>query len=98
MVLSSSPRGSLRQLNKINKARQRGYCTHPLHYLHGHQNIVPGLEAALTGAAVGETRNVTVAPADGYGERDEDMILRVPREQLPPDLTPEVGMVLGMEK
>lgn len=69
----------------------------PLHYLHGHQNIVPGLEAALTGAAVGETRNVTVAPADGYGERDEDMILRVPREQLPPDLTPEVGMVLGME-
>jgi FKBP-type peptidyl-prolyl cis-trans isomerase SlyD len=69
----------------------------PLYYLHGHQNIVPGLEAALTGAAVGETRNVTVAPAEGYGERDEDMILKVPREQLPPDLTPEVGMVLGME-
>lgn len=69
----------------------------PLPYLHGHQNIVPGLEKALTGVAVGETRNVVVSPEEGYGEREEGLVLDVPRNQLPEDLEPEVGMSLDME-
>ncbi len=69
----------------------------PLPYLHGHQNIVPGLETALTGAAVGETKKVTVSPEDGYGVREEEMVLHVPRDQLPPEMKPEVGMTVGME-
>lgn len=69
----------------------------PLWYLHGHENIVPGLESALTGAAVGDQKNVTVSPEEGYGVREEEMVLTVPRDQLPPELEPEVGMELGME-
>lgn len=51
----------------------------PLFYLHGHGNIVPGLEAQLTGKAVGERVAATVAPADGYGERNDAAVQRVPR-------------------
>lgn len=69
----------------------------PMPYLHGHENIVPGLEAALTGVAVGETKKVTVSPEDGYGVFEKDLVLRVPRSELPDEMTPEVGMTLAME-
>jgi FKBP-type peptidyl-prolyl cis-trans isomerase SlyD len=50
----------------------------PLWYLHGGGNLVAGLEKALGGKAVGDTVDVTLAPADGYGERDAKEIRNVP--------------------
>ena len=52
----------------------------PLVYLHGAQNIIPGLENALEGKAVGDEVEVTVAPEDAYGERSDDRIQQVPIE------------------
>ena len=52
----------------------------PMPYLHGYGNIIPGLEAELEGASVGDKLTVTVAPKDGYGERIEQMVQVVPRE------------------
>ncbi len=69
----------------------------PLQYLHGHGNIVPGLEAALDGAEVGAAMKVDVAPEEGYGTHDPGRIARIGREQLPPDLEPKVGMQLGAQ-
>lgn len=62
----------------------------PLAYIHGHGNIIPGLENALAGLRKGEKLKVTVAPADGYGERDESMVQAVPRSafQGVDDITP----------
>jgi FKBP-type peptidyl-prolyl cis-trans isomerase SlyD len=54
----------------------------PLAYLHGSGNLVPGLENALEGKRAGEKFSVTVAPADGYGVRDEQLIQRVPKRSL----------------
>lgn len=51
----------------------------PLVYLHGHGNIISGLESALVGKAVGDKLNVRVAPADAYGERNDTMIQQVPK-------------------
>lgn len=51
----------------------------PLTYLHGLGNIIPGLESALTGRAVGDKFTVSVAPAEGYGERDDAMVQSVPK-------------------
>ena len=51
----------------------------PLAYLHGLGNIIPGLENALTGRAVGDKFTVTIPPADGYGERDNEMVQSVPK-------------------
>ncbi len=66
----------------------------PLTYLHGEGQIVPGLESALEGLAVGDSRQVVVAPADGYGEHDPRGVQEVPRTAFPPDFKPEVGMEL----
>ena len=52
----------------------------PLIYLHGAGNIVPGLEQALTGRGVGDKFDVAVAPEEGYGLRQEQMIQIVPRD------------------
>jgi FKBP-type peptidyl-prolyl cis-trans isomerase SlyD len=51
----------------------------PLAYLHGFGNIIPGLENALAGRAAGERFTVSIAPDEGYGERDDAMVQSVPR-------------------
>lgn len=52
----------------------------PLSYIHGHSQIVPGLEQALEGREPGDHFQVQVPPELGYGERDESSFERVPRE------------------
>jgi FKBP-type peptidyl-prolyl cis-trans isomerase SlyD len=66
----------------------------PLSYLHGEGQIVPGLERAIEGMAVGDSKKVVVAPEDGYGTHDPGGVHEVPRDAFPPGLTPEVGMQL----
>jgi len=65
----------------------------PMEYLHGHQNIIPGLEQELEGHEEGDTLDVTVAPKDGYGEHEPERVVEVNREQLGFD--PEVGAVVS---
>ena len=52
----------------------------PLGYLHGAQNIIPGLEAALEGKTVGDELNVSIEPKDAYGEHDADKIQAVSKD------------------
>jgi len=53
----------------------------PLTYLHGKGNIVRGLEQALSGRSAGDKLEVTVAPEQGYGRRDERLVQIVPRSR-----------------
>ena len=53
----------------------------PLSYLHGKGNIIPGLEQALAGKAAGDKVDVTVAPQEGYGPRDERLVQVIPRNR-----------------
>lgn len=66
----------------------------PMPYLHGYRNIVPGLEKEMEGLAVGDKKKVMVAPAEGYGERQEGMTQAVPRDQFPADADLQPGMPL----
>ncbi len=52
----------------------------PLAYLHGHSNIIPGLEQQLEGKSAGERVNAVVEPVDGYGEYQELAVQKVPRD------------------
>lgn len=65
----------------------------PMEYLHGHQNIIPGLEKELEGHEVGDTLDVTVSPNEGYGEHDPERVVQVNREQL--GFEAEVGAVVS---
>src|SRR5262245_60976102 len=60
-------------------------------YLHGADNIVPGLEKQLLGRAVGDKIKAVVLPMDGYGER-KGSPQKVPRTSFPDDVEIEVGM------
>lgn len=51
----------------------------PLAYMHGNGNLIPGLEKALEGRSAGDKVTVAIAPAEGYGVRDEDLVQDVPR-------------------
>ena len=64
----------------------------PLEYLHGHNNLVEGLEKALEGKAVGDTFEVRVSPEEGYGEYNENMVQRVPKDVFMGVEELEVGM------
>ena len=64
------------------------------HYVHGKKQMIPGLERQLIGMHVGDTKEVTVKPEDGYGQVDPAAFVEIPKTQLPQGVTPEVGMVL----
>ncbi|WP_457628981.1 FKBP-type peptidyl-prolyl cis-trans isomerase [Oceanithermus sp.] len=62
-----------------------------LAYIHGHQQIIPGLEREIEGRAAGDSFEVTIAPEDAYGERNEEGVQVVPRSAFPDDAKVEVG-------
>jgi len=61
------------QGEQIESSRDR----EPMVYMHGAGNIIRGLEKAMAGKAVGEQFEVTVQPAEAYGERDENGVQRI---------------------
>ncbi|MGY6276861.1 FKBP-type peptidyl-prolyl cis-trans isomerase [Methylomonas sp. MgM2] len=63
----------------------------PLVYLHGAGNIISGLEAALAGKSAGDKFNVSIPPADAYGELVPDMV-QVVSKQMFEGMDVEVGM------
>lgn len=79
----------------LDSSRERG---EPMSYLHGSNNIVPGLEKAMAGRKAGEQFEVTVPPAEAYGERKEANVQRLPLKKLglkPKQLQP--GMILNLQ-
>ncbi|MDR3606953.1 MAG: peptidylprolyl isomerase [Oligoflexia bacterium] len=64
----------------------------PFSYLHGAEQIVPGLESALEGLKVGDKKDVVVSPEEGYGPKSEELRLLVNRSQFPKDMDLKPGM------
>jgi len=58
----------------------------PINYLHGNEQIFPALERVVEGLRAGDTRDVRLSPEEAYGTRREELVRRVPRAQLPPDV------------
>jgi FKBP-type peptidyl-prolyl cis-trans isomerase SlyD len=67
----------------------------PFAYLHGHANIVAGLESALEGLKIGDKKKVVVKPEDGYGEFDEKLKVVVKRDMFEGVDKIEPGMQFG---
>ncbi len=63
----------------------------PVTYLHGNEQIFPALEQAVDGAVAGEERHLSLAPSQSYGEHRPDLVRRMPRAQIPPEIALEVG-------
>ena len=67
----------------------------PLQFIQGMGHIVRGLEHQLYDMKIGESKDVVVAPKDGYGELDAEAIIEVPRVEFPPNVPMQVG--IGLE-
>jgi FKBP-type peptidyl-prolyl cis-trans isomerase SlyD len=60
----------------------------PIEYVHGYGMLVPGLEAALVGLKAGDKKKITVGADEGYGERDEELMLEIDRTEFPDTVQP----------
>lgn len=63
----------------------------PVTYLHGNEQIFPQLEQAVDGLRAGEERRLSLSPRESYGEHRSELVRRMPRTQLPPELALEIG-------
>jgi FKBP-type peptidyl-prolyl cis-trans isomerase 2 len=63
-----------------------------MRFLFGSGQLLPALENAVSGLEVGAKKTVEIACADAFGERDEERIVEVPREKLPPDA--QIGAIV----
>ncbi len=69
----------------------------PLSYLHGHENIISGLEKVLEGKTEDDAFTVTVLAAEAYGERDERLVANIPLENFEDPGMVEEGMQFQAE-
>jgi peptidylprolyl isomerase len=70
----------------------------PLSFTLGQGQVISGFEEAALGMEVGETRTARIDVDDAYGQRRDDLVLEVPREQLPDELEVDVGTPLQLQQ
>lgn len=68
----------------------------PIQFLQGHENIISGLEKAIEGLALGESKEAFVKAAEAYGEYDQDSVMEVPKAEFPQDIPLEIGLEIGV--
>ncbi len=66
----------------------------PLDVVLGSGAVIPGFDAALDGMEVGDKKTVTIPMDQAYGNHNAEMVMQVPKSEIPPDLKPEIGQKL----
>ncbi len=76
----------------------------PLQFMVGDKNLIPGMNKAVRGMKVGESKTASIPPEEAYGPYSEKLIFEVPTKNLPPGITagtplrdPQGGMVVVKE-
>ena len=69
----------------------------PLSFTIGSGQVIPGFEYGVVGMDLGETKEISIAPDQAYGDYHEELVKVVPREAFPPDLMPAIGMAFELE-
>lgn len=70
----------------------------PLEFTINEGQVIPGFEQAVVGMTPGESKTEKIPMHQAYGPHREEMVLEVSREQIPPDLQPEVGQQLQIQQ
>jgi len=70
----------------------------PLEFIIGDGMIIPGFEQAVIGMSPGDSKVETIATENAYGPHLEEMVVVVDRQQMPPEIEPEVGQQLQIQQ
>ena len=70
----------------------------PLEFEVGAGMMIPGFDSAVHGMTVGDKKTAEISSAEAYGPVNDEMIIDVPKDNLPEDLKPEVGQQLSMQQ
>lgn len=80
--------GTLDDGSKFDSSYDRGEA---LSFTIGAGEMIVGFDSAVRGMKVGEVKTVTIPPEEAYGLHRDDLVISFPIEQVPEDITPEVG-------
>jgi FKBP-type peptidyl-prolyl cis-trans isomerase 2 len=70
----------------------------PLEFVIGEGGLIKDFENAVKGMSVGESTTIHIAAADAYGVYRDDLLIEVPRERIPTEIEPGVGLALCMQR
>ena len=70
----------------------------PLEFQLGQGQLIPGFEKAVIGMDEGDATKVDIPSDEAYGEVREDLVITVPKDQLPDDVEPKIGMQLQVNQ
>ncbi|MEA5571251.1 peptidylprolyl isomerase [Calothrix sp. UHCC 0171] len=70
----------------------------PLEFTLGEGQLIPGFEEAVVGMNAGESKTTHIPVEQAYGEYRPEMVIEVERDQMPPELEPEVGQQLQIQQ
>ena len=68
----------------------------PLKFTLGNKELLGGFEDGVVGMKPGETKSLTLNPEQAFGDRREDLVLKLPKTDFPQHITPSVGLQLKM--
>ncbi|MEM9923230.1 MAG: peptidylprolyl isomerase [Cyanobacteria bacterium P01_D01_bin.50] len=70
----------------------------PLQFSLGSGNVIPGFEEAIVGMTPGESKTTIIPPEQAYGPQRDELVITVEKEQIPSDLSVEVGQQLQISQ
>jgi FKBP-type peptidyl-prolyl cis-trans isomerase 2 len=80
----------------IFDSSSHGDHSHPLEFEVGKGMVIKGFDVAVVGMEINEEKEFTLKPEEAYGEPNEKAVQKIPRDKLPKDQEPTIGMMVGM--
>ncbi len=87
--------GKLHDGTVFDSSKQRN---EPLEFTLGEGNMIPGFEKAVLGMEVGQSKTADIPSTEAYGPKTDEMVIEVPKKDVPEDISPEVGQQLAIKQ
>jgi peptidylprolyl isomerase len=85
--------GTLESGEEFDSSRNR----EPLEFVIGEGSVIPGFEEGVVDMAIGESKNISILPENGYGQRNHELVAEVMKSEIPGYIKPSPGMRLQIK-
>ena len=93
MFVSVDYKGTLKNGDVFDSSQGR----QPLEAKMGEGHLISGFENELMGMSLNENKTFTLEPEEAYGQRNDNLKHAIPRADIPPELNPQVGMMVDLQ-